>query len=161
MRLLVYRLSLEIIFMRAGTLSTLFTAVPFACQVEGPKYTYKMNEWMNEWINPPNYELQEPTLFSAVTGVASTPDTRDSGHFTPLSCSWPALGAACLSGYLLSWLDCMLTAHHRLGQTVRGEVRAAHLYLAGRFDRDMEGPWKPFWHGSLTEGWSCASVSNR
>ena len=54
MRLLVYRLSLEIIFMRAGTLSTLFTAVPFACQVEGPKYTYKMNEWMNEWMNKPS-----------------------------------------------------------------------------------------------------------
>lgn len=112
-------------------------------------------------MNPPNYELQEPTLFSAVSGVTSTPDTRDSGHSIPLSCSWPARGAVRLSGYLLSWLDCTLTAYHCLGQTVRAEVRAAHLYLAGRFDRDMEGPWNPLRRGSLTEGWSRAGVRNR
>ena len=136
MWLLMYHLCLEIIFMRAGTLSTLFTPVLFACQVEGSKYTYRMNGW----INPSNDELQELlcSLLLLELGPLQTHVTVDTS--LPLSCIWPALGATHLSGYLLSWLGCVLAARHRLVQTVWGEVWAARLYLAGRFDRTWRGP---------------------
>lgn len=96
---------------------------------------------MNE---PSKLWATEPTLFSAVSGVRQlqTHVTVD----TPFH--WAAVGqhgAVRLSR--LSWAGSRLHADclSLPGSDSAGRgVRAAHLYLAGRFDRDMEGPWNPY-----------------
>ena len=137
MRLLVYRLSLEIIFVRARTLSTLFTAVLFACQVEGPKYTYKMNEWMNEYtLQIMSYRnllcslllLELRQLHTHVTVDASYHWAAVGQHWGPHACrviSWAGLTAC--------WLP--ITAWVRQC----GERSGQHICI---WQGDLTGTWR-------------------